>query len=100
MCLLVFLEAPVYLLAIHGSSGRKYYLDVKRLPPISIRASFALLDAENTYKKRMQDMIHERLHTLWESTGLLWQGKTGRMIQGYLTAIGYHTINKADILGM
>ena len=36
---------------------------------MSLFASFALLDAENTYKNRMQDMIHERLHTLWESTG-------------------------------
>ena len=40
-----------------------------RQTQMSLFASFALLDAENTYKKRMQDMIHERLHTLWESTG-------------------------------
>lgn len=44
-------------------------LSLPQQTQMSLFASFALLDAENTYKKRMQDMIHERLHTLWESTG-------------------------------
>ena len=28
-----------------------------------------LLDSENAYKAKMQQIIHDRLHTLWESTG-------------------------------
>ncbi|WP_297902389.1 bifunctional aspartate transaminase/aspartate 4-decarboxylase [uncultured Parabacteroides sp.] len=44
-------------------------LSLPQQTQMSLFASFALLDTENTYKKRMQDMIRERLHTLWESTG-------------------------------
>ncbi|MDE6682923.1 MAG: aspartate 4-decarboxylase, partial [Muribaculaceae bacterium] len=32
-------------------------------------ALFCLTDKDDTYKKRMQDMIHERLDALWESAG-------------------------------
>ena len=35
-------------------------LSLPQQTQMSLFASFALLDAENTYKKRMQDMIHER----------------------------------------
>ncbi len=38
-------------------------LSLPQQTQMSLFASFALLDAENTYKKRMQDMIHERLYT-------------------------------------
>ena len=34
-------------------------LSLPQQTQMSLFASFALLDAENTYKKRMQDMIHE-----------------------------------------
>ena len=36
---------------------------------MSLFASFSLLDSENLYQSRMIDIIHERLHTLWKSSG-------------------------------
>ena len=32
-------------------------------------AAFALLDKENKYKQKMQEIIRRRLHALWENTG-------------------------------
>lgn len=44
-------------------------LSLPQQTQMALFASFALLDTKDAYKKRMQEMIHERLHTLWESTG-------------------------------
>lgn len=44
-------------------------LSLPQQTQMSLFASFSLLDTENQYQSRMIDIIHERLHTLWESTG-------------------------------
>lgn len=44
-------------------------LSLPQQTQMSLFASFALLDKEKAYKKRMQEIIHDRLHTLWENTG-------------------------------
>ena len=36
---------------------------------MALFASFSLLDRENAYKMKMQQIIRRPLHTLWESTG-------------------------------
>lgn len=36
---------------------------------MSLFASFALMDKENRYKEKMQEIIRLRLHALWENTG-------------------------------
>lgn len=44
-------------------------LSLPQQTQMSLFAAFALLDKENAYKKKMQEIIHERIHTLWEHTG-------------------------------
>lgn len=44
-------------------------LSLPQQTQMSLFASFSLLDSENLYQSRMIEIIHERLHTLWESTG-------------------------------
>ena len=36
---------------------------------MSLFAIFSLLDKEDSYKKKMQEIIHRRLHALWDNTG-------------------------------
>lgn len=36
---------------------------------MSLFAAYALLDRENVYKKRMQQIIHNRLEALWKTSG-------------------------------
>ena len=51
--------------ALNHTSG----LSLPQQTQMSLFASFSLLDSENLYQSRMIDIIHERLHTLWNSTG-------------------------------
>lgn len=44
-------------------------LSLPQQTQMTLFAAFSLLDTENIYQSRMVDIIHERLHTLWESTG-------------------------------
>ena len=44
-------------------------LSLPQQTQMALFASFSLLDRENAYKAKMQQIIHDRLHTLWESTG-------------------------------
>lgn len=44
-------------------------LSLPQQTQMALFAAFSLLDEEGVYKKRMQEMIRERLHTLWEHTG-------------------------------
>ena len=44
-------------------------LSLPQQTQMALFAAFSLLDAENLYQSRMIEIIHERLHTLWESTG-------------------------------
>lgn len=44
-------------------------LSLPQQTQMALFASFSLLDRENAYKTKMQQIIHDRLHTLWESTG-------------------------------
>lgn len=44
-------------------------LSLPQQTQMALFAAFSLLDEEGVYKKRMQEMIRQRLHTLWESTG-------------------------------
>lgn len=44
-------------------------LSLPQQTQMALFASFSLLDRENVYKAKMQQIIHDRLHTLWESTG-------------------------------
>lgn len=44
-------------------------LSLPQQTQMALFASFSLLDRENAYKMKMQQIIHDRLHTLWESTG-------------------------------
>ena len=44
-------------------------LSLPQQTQMALFASFSILDTENLYQSRMVDIIHERLHTLWESTG-------------------------------
>lgn len=39
---------------------------------MSLFATFSLLDKEDHYKKKMQEMIHRRLQALWDNTGFSW----------------------------
>ena len=39
---------------------------------MSLFAIFSLLDKEDSYKKKMQEIIHRRLHALWDNTCLLY----------------------------
>lgn len=51
--------------ALNHTSG----LSLPQQTQMSLFAAFSLQDTENLYQSRMIDLIHERLHTLWESTG-------------------------------
>lgn len=51
--------------ALNHTSG----LSLPQQTQMSLFAAFSLQDTENLYQSRMVDLIHERLHTLWESTG-------------------------------
>lgn len=44
-------------------------LSLPQQTQMALFAAFSLLDTENLYQSRMVEIIHERLHTLWESTG-------------------------------
>lgn len=44
-------------------------LSLPQQTQMSLFAAFSLFDTENLYQSRMVGIIHERLHTLWESTG-------------------------------
>lgn len=44
-------------------------LSLPQQTQMSLFAAFSLLDCENAYKEKMQRIIRERLHTLWENTG-------------------------------
>ena len=44
-------------------------LSLPQQTQMALFAAFSLLDKENAYKKKMQQIIHDRLHTLWENTG-------------------------------
>lgn len=44
-------------------------LSLPQQTQMALFAAFSLLDVEGLYKNRMQEIIHKRLHTLWESTG-------------------------------
>ena len=44
-------------------------LSLPQQTQMALFASFSILDTENLYQSRMVEIIHERLHTLWESTG-------------------------------
>lgn len=46
-------------------------LSLPQQTQMALFASFSLLDHENAYKKKMQQVIHDRLHTLWENTGFV-----------------------------
>ncbi|WP_294585844.1 aspartate 4-decarboxylase [uncultured Bacteroides sp.] len=52
---------------------------------MSLFASFALLDKENSYKQKMQDIILRRLHALWDNTGFTLAKDPLRV--GYYTEI-------------
>lgn len=44
-------------------------LSLPQQTQMALFAAFSLLDKDNVYKTRMQEIIRERLHTLWENTG-------------------------------
>lgn len=44
-------------------------LSLPQQTQMSLFAAFSLFDTENLYQSRMIELIHERLHLLWESTG-------------------------------
>lgn len=44
-------------------------LSLPQQTQMSLFASFSLLDKEDIYKKKMQEMIHRRLKALWDNTG-------------------------------
>ena len=44
-------------------------LSLPQQTQMALFAAFSLLDKEDAYKKKMQQVIHTRLHTLWENTG-------------------------------
>lgn len=44
-------------------------LSLPQQTQMALFASFSLLDNDNAYKKKMQEIIHERLRTLWDNTG-------------------------------
>ena len=52
---------------------------------MSLFASFALLDKENKYKEKMQEIIRRRLHALWDNTGFTLAEDPLRV--GYYTEI-------------
>lgn len=52
---------------------------------MSLFSSFALLDKDNKYKQRMQDIILHRLHALWDNTGFTLAQDPLRV--GYYTQI-------------
>lgn len=52
---------------------------------MSLFASFALLDKENLYKQKMQEIIRHRLHALWDNTGFTLAEDPLRV--GYYTEI-------------
>ena len=51
----------------------------------SVSYTHLLLDKENKYKQKMQEIIHRRLHALWENTGFTLTEDPLRV--GYYTEI-------------
>lgn len=59
------LVADSRLVALNHTAG----LSTPQQMQMSLFAAYALLDKENIYKKRMQEIIHARLDALWKTTG-------------------------------
>ena len=51
--------------ALHHTAG----LSLPQQTQMSLFASFAILDKENRYKNKMQEIIRRRLKALWDNTG-------------------------------
>ena len=52
-------------IALNHTAG----LSLPQQMQMSLFSLFAILDKENRYKTRMQEIIHRRLHALWDNTG-------------------------------
>mgnify|MGYP001519884810 FL=1 len=52
-------------IALNHTAG----LSLPQQMQMSLFSFFAILDKENRYKTRMQEIIHRRLHALWDNTG-------------------------------
>ena len=52
-------------IALNHTAG----LSLTQQMQMSLFSLFAILDKENRYKTRMQEIIHCRLHALWDNTG-------------------------------
>ena len=52
-------------IALNHTAG----LSLPQQMQMSLFAAFSLLDKEDRYKAKMQEIIHRRLHALWDSTG-------------------------------
>ncbi|MBR1964105.1 MAG: bifunctional aspartate transaminase/aspartate 4-decarboxylase [Muribaculaceae bacterium] len=59
------LVADSRLVALNHTAG----LSTPQQMQMSLFAAYALLDRENVYKKRMQQIIHNRLEALWKTSG-------------------------------
>lgn len=52
-------------IALNHTAG----LSLPQQMQMSLFAAFALLDKENSYKQKMQEIIRRRLQALWDNTG-------------------------------
>ncbi len=52
-------------IALNHTAG----LSLPQQMQMSLFSAFALLDKEDRYKAKMQEIIHRRLHALWDNTG-------------------------------
>ena len=52
-------------IALNHTAG----LSLPQQMQMSLFSLFAILDKENRYKTRMQEIIHRSLHALWDNTG-------------------------------
>ena len=52
-------------IALNHTAG----LSLPQQMQMSLFAAFSLLDKEDRYKAKMQEIIHRRLHALWDNTG-------------------------------
>ena len=52
-------------IALNHTAG----LSLPQQMQMSLLAIFSLLDKEDSYKTKMQEIIHRRLHALWDNTG-------------------------------
>ncbi len=57
-------------IALNHTAG----LSLPQQMQMSLFSLFALLDKEDRYKIKMQDIIHRRLHALWDNTGFYTGG--------------------------